>query len=102
MAGRTVGLVALIAFGTGSTGAITASVRDVSGAVSRGAAIPVKHVEAGLTRAAQTDASGNFTIPSLPVRAYYEVTAENLGFRSAAGDRPPAGGKKSARLDANG
>jgi len=32
-----------------------------------GAAITVKHVATGLTRAAQTDTSGNFTIPSLPV-----------------------------------
>lgn len=86
MAGRTVGLVAPIASGTGlvlgrgSTGTITASVTDVSGAVLQGAAITVKQVETGLTRAAQTDASGNFTIPSLPVSAH-EVTAEKMGFR---------------------
>jgi hypothetical protein len=67
-------------FGQGSTGAITGAVRDASGAVLQGAAITVKHLETGLTRAAQSDASGNFTIPSLPVGAYV-LTAEKMGFR---------------------
>jgi hypothetical protein len=80
------GIVGLIAtgncpvFGQGSTGSITGAVRDMSGAVLQGAAISVKHLETGLTRAAQSDASGNFTIPSLPVGAYV-LTAEKMGFR---------------------
>src|SRR5712692_9496608 len=86
MVNRIAGFLALIALGTGlifaqgSTGAITGTVKDVSGAVLQGAAITVKHLETGLARAAQSDTSGNFTIPSLPVGAY-EVTAEKMGFR---------------------
>jgi hypothetical protein len=86
MASRTMGLVASVASGTGlvlglgSTATITGSVREVSGAMLQGAAITVKH---GLTRAAQTDTSGNFTVPSLPVGAY-EGTAKKMGFRREA------------------
>lgn len=40
----------------------------------------VKHTETGLTRAVVTNASGGYSVPSLPVGAY-EVTAEKPGFR---------------------
>jgi hypothetical protein len=86
MLNRTARLIVLAVLGTGvvfaqgSTAAITGSVKDASGAVLQGAAITVKHLDTGLTRAAESDASGNFTIPSLPVGAY-EVTAEKMGFR---------------------
>src|SRR5713226_4909117 len=76
MAGLGTGLV----LGQGSTGAITGSVKDVSGAVLPGTVITVKHLETGLARTDEADSSGNFTIPSLPVGPY-EVTAEKMGFR---------------------
>ena len=85
MASRTVGLVASVAFGTGlvlgqgSTATITGPVRYVSGAMLQGAAITVTRGDR-LTRAAQTDTIGNFTIPSLRVGAY-EGTAKKMGFR---------------------
>ena len=82
MAGM-VGLAALGSFpvfGQGFSQTITGTVKDPSGASLPGAAITVKHVETGLTRTAQSDTSGNFTVPSLPVGAY-EVTAEKMGFR---------------------
>ena len=109
MASRTMGLVASVAFGTGlvlglgSTATITGSVRDVSGAMLQGAAITVKHVETGLTRAAQTDTSGNFTIPSLQVGAY-EGTAKKMGFRREVrqGIDLLVEKRVSAWLDANG
>ena len=59
---------------------ITGTVKDMSGAVLQGAAVTVKHLETGLTRAAEADASGNYNVPSLPVGAY-EVTAEKMGFQ---------------------
>src|SRR5437867_10057124 len=67
-------------FAQGFTAAITGTVKDVSGAVIPGAAITVKHLETGLTRVAEADAGGSFSIPSLPVGAY-EMTAEKMGFR---------------------
>src|SRR5579864_1566085 len=63
-----------------STAAVTGTVKDPSGAVLPGVAITVKHVETGLTRTTQSDSSGNFTVPSLPVGAYV-VTGEKMGFR---------------------
>src|SRR5713101_6498613 len=86
MVSRTAGLLALIALGTGlvfaqgSTATIIGTVRDASGAVLPAASITVKHLETGLTRTAEADTSGNFSIPSLPVGPY-EVTAEKMGFR---------------------
>ncbi len=80
------GIIAFIALGTGllfaqgSTASMTGSVKDASGAVLPGTAVTVKHLDTGLTRATEADASGNFTIPSLPV-GDYEITAEKTGFR---------------------
>src|SRR5713226_2697666 len=62
------------------TASITGTVKDVSGAVVPGAAVTVKHLETGLTRTAQADTSGGYSILSLPV-GEYEVTAEQMGFR---------------------
>src|SRR5712692_2253337 len=78
-----IGLIALgngLVFAQGSTAAITGTVRDTSGAVLQGAALTVKHLETGLTRAAQADDNGSFSVPSLPVGPY-EVTAEKMGFK---------------------
>src|SRR5712692_10461434 len=86
MVARTAGLIVLIALGTGvvfaqgSTATIIGTVKDVSGAVLPGTAVTVKHLETGLTRTDESDSSGNFNIPSLPVGPY-EVTAEKMGFR---------------------
>src|SRR5713101_8397996 len=86
MVSRTAGLLDLIALGTslafaqGSTATITWTVKDASGAVLPAALITVKHLETGLTRTDESDTSGNFNIPSLPVGPY-EVTGEKMGFR---------------------
>jgi hypothetical protein len=67
-------------FAQGFTATITGNVKDASGAVLDGALITVTHIENGQKRTAVADASGNYTIPSLPVGAY-EVTAERVGFK---------------------
>src|SRR5437016_10511888 len=86
MFSRTAGLIAFIALGTGllfaqgSTASMIGSVKDASGAVLPGTTVSVKHLETGLTRAVEADASGNYSMPSLPV-GEYELTAEKMGFR---------------------
>src|SRR5713226_10375957 len=78
-----IGLIALgngLVFAQGFTGAITGTVKDVSGAAIVGAAVTVKHVDTGLTRTVEADASGNYSVPSLPV-GEYELTAEKMGFQ---------------------
>ena len=85
-------IIGLIAFGNcpvfaqGFTAAITGTVKDMSGAAVEGAAVSVKHIETGLTRAAQADSIGGYSIPSLPV-GEYEVTAEKMGFREGSAAR---------------
>jgi len=78
--------IGLIALGNcpvlaqGFAGTITGTVKDTSGAAVPGAAVTVKHLETGLTRAVQADATGNYSVPSLPV-GEYELTAEKMGFQ---------------------
>ncbi len=80
------GIVGLIALGNGMvfaqsfSAALTGTVKDISGAVLTGATVTVKHIETGLTRAVQADASGSYSVLSLPV-GEYELTAEKMGFR---------------------
>ena len=62
------------------TASITGTVKDMSGAVLPGATVTAKHLETGLTRAAETDASGSYSMPSLPI-GQYEVSAEKMGFK---------------------
>jgi len=69
-----------LVFAQGSTAALTGTVKDMSGAVLTGAAVTVKHTETGLTRTAQADANGSYSVQSLPVGEYV-VTAEKMGFR---------------------
>jgi Carboxypeptidase regulatory-like domain len=86
MASGTARFLALIALGTGvmfaqgSTAMIMGTVKDASGAVLQGAAVSVRHVETGLTRAVVSDAGGSYRIPSLPVGGY-EIRAEKPGFK---------------------
>ena len=79
----TIGLILLancLVEGQSFTATITGTVKDASGAVLPGAAVTVKHLETGLTRATQADAGGSYGFPSLPV-GEYEMTAEKMGFR---------------------
>lgn len=59
---------------------ITGTVKDSSGAIVPGATVSVKHLETGLTRAVATEASGSYSVSSLPV-GQYEVSAERAGFK---------------------
>jgi carboxypeptidase family protein len=74
-----IGLVAPI-FSQNFSAAVIGTVKDVSGALLPGAAVTVKHIDTGLTRTAQADSSGSYSVQSLPV-GQYEITAEKMGFR---------------------
>src|SRR6266852_7408805 len=78
------GIIGLVTLGTcpvfAQSAALAGTVKDTSGAVLPGAAITVKNLETGLTRTAQADSSGSFSVQSLPV-GQYEVTGEKMGFR---------------------
>ena len=81
-----VALAALVAFAhcplfaQGFAAAITGTVKDTSGATIPGATITAKHLETGLTRTVEVDATGNYRVAPLPV-GEYELTAEQMGFQ---------------------
>lgn len=77
----------LILLGCGSTmraqettGSISGSVHDPSGAVIAGAAVTVKSTEGGSTRRITTDSAGQYAVTTLPVGTY-EVDVEKIGFK---------------------
>jgi hypothetical protein len=65
---------------TGS--AMTGSVKDSTGAIVPDATVTIKNIESGQTRTVNTDANGNYTVPSLAV-GQYEIDAEKSGFKQA-------------------
>src|SRR5207237_5681190 len=78
-----VGVIVLaggLVFGQNFSATISGFARDSTGAVIPGTTVTAKHTETGLTRTAQTNEEGGYTMPSLPVGSY-EVTAEKPGFR---------------------
>src|SRR4030095_1966110 len=85
----TIGIIAVVAvsscpsFAQGATAAISGVVHDATGGVIPGATVIARHTESGLTRTVQTNETGDYKMPSLPVGAY-EVTADKLGFRQQA------------------
>src|SRR5215831_9546183 len=63
------------------TGTILGTVRDPQGAVVPNASVIAKNVETGAERTALTDASGGFSIASVPAGSY-EVTVTASGFQT--------------------
>jgi hypothetical protein len=83
--GRLALLLALLASATqvraqSSTGRISGTVVDSSGAVLPGATVTVTRDQTGLTKSATTDKGGAYLFVSLPVGTY-SVSAEMQGFR---------------------
>lgn len=64
-----------------TTGIITGTVEDPSGAVIVGAKVSARHTGTGAMRTMATDGEGRFVFASLPVGTY-EVRVEHSGFRS--------------------
>src|SRR5262245_7416097 len=86
LATASVGILGVIAlacslvWGHGFSAAISGVVRYPPGAVFPGVSVTAKHIESGLTRTVNTNETGGYSMPSLPVGAY-EVTAELTGFK---------------------
>ncbi len=70
---------------TGSTGLITDTVQDTSGAVIVGAQIQVQDPATGLSRTAVSDSNGEFRIPNLPFNPYH-LTVTAPGFNAYTQD----------------
>jgi len=64
-----------------STGTISGTVTDQSGAVTPGAAIRIRNLETGVSRNVLANEAGRYTAEALPV-GNYEVTASLAGFQT--------------------
>lgn len=65
-----------------ATGQINGTLTDASGAVIPGAKVTLSSDQTGLTRETESNATGDFVFPLLPV-GVYSVTAETPGFQTA-------------------
>src|SRR6185295_17425503 len=85
---RTLGLMMLVVAALSSaaaaqetTGTITGTTTDQTGAVLPGVTVTIKNVDTGATRSAVTNEAGAYTVPLLPI-AQYEVVFELQGFNT--------------------
>ncbi|MGB9068708.1 MAG: TonB-dependent receptor [Candidatus Acidiferrales bacterium] len=64
-----------------STGTISGTVKDASGAVVPGVAVTIVDKGTGISRTVESDSDGHFRVPALPV-GEYDVTATMKGFET--------------------
>ncbi|OFW36536.1 MAG: hypothetical protein A3J28_18735, partial [Acidobacteria bacterium RIFCSPLOWO2_12_FULL_60_22] len=64
-----------------TTGTISGTVQDSTGAVVPGVNITIRNTETGLTRAVASDEAGRYRAPNLPLGAY-EVEGSKAGFQT--------------------
>src|SRR3989441_3615212 len=72
----------ITAIGQLTTGTITGTVTDQSGAAVPGATVTLKNTDTGISRTAQTRENGKYEALSLPAGTY-EISASLAGFRTA-------------------
>ncbi len=73
-------LLSIAAFAQSDRGTITGTVSDPAGAVVAAATVEAKNAESGTAYQAATTATGNYTLPQLPVGTY-ELTVSVPGFK---------------------
>ena len=73
--------LAPLAFGQGGTGTITGTVTDPTGLAVAGANVQARNTETGVIYSGASTASGNYTVPNLPVGTY-EVAVTVSGFKT--------------------
>ena len=84
--------------GQAVSGTILGSVHDGTGAVVPGASITVTSSDLGLNRSATSDASGEYTFPSLPPGTYV-VTVQASGFKKTSLSSLQLGIDQKLRVD---
>ncbi len=84
---------------TPDTATINGKVTDSAKAPVAGVQIAVRNSQTSLQRTAQTDASGAYSIPGLPVTGSYEITAAKQGFADAKLANVTLEGGSTANID---
>ena len=77
--------VNLGAYAQSTSGSISGTVVDPTGAVVAGAAVRIQNPVSGLDRSTNTDSKGNFSFPNIPFNPYH-MTVSASGFASNAQD----------------
>src|ERR1035438_596623 len=91
-------LFTLAAFAQSDRGTITGSVTDPAAAVVPGARVIAKNVDNGAIFDTTTTATGNFTLPSLPV-GKYTLTVETTGFKRVIHENIQVDVDQTLRID---
>src|SRR5947209_8766314 len=81
-----------------TTAAIVGTITDQRRAVLKGATVTVKDVDRGTVLTTETNASGAYNLPRVPV-GIYEVTVAAAGFQTARQARIEVVLNQTARLD---
>lgn len=79
-------------------GTFVGTVEDATGAVVPKAKVTVTEKATGFTRETETDASGNYSIPSVPA-GNYSVKVTASGFKTLTRDNVPVAVNATARVD---
>ncbi len=82
----------------GDRGIITGTVKDSTGAVVPGVEVTAIHLATNTSYKASTTASGDFTVPALPV-GNYQVRVEHTGFKIAITNDIVVAAGATVRLD---
>ncbi|PYV24571.1 MAG: TonB-dependent receptor, partial [Acidobacteria bacterium] len=64
-----------------STGAVLGTAKDASGGVIAGARVTLKNADTGVSMATETNATGDYSFPVVPV-GQYELTVSASGFKT--------------------
>src|SRR5690348_9799606 len=92
-------LVAPFAFAQSDRGTITGTVSDPAGAVVPNANVEARNMQSSELFKAGTTATGNYTIPQLPV-GMYELSVTSAGFKKYARPGIEVGVAQTVRVDA--
>ena len=82
----------------GDRGIITGTVKDTSGAAMPNAVVTAVHLLTNTNYKTSTTASGDFTVPALPVGSY-SVRVENSGFKTHVENNVAVAAGSTVRLD---
>ena len=75
-------LLGELALGQVTTGTISGTIRDTTGAVVPSATVTATNIETGIARTVASNSQGRYQLPNLPVGSY-QLQAEMTGFQTA-------------------
>src|SRR3954454_4136158 len=85
-------------YGQAVNGSLLGTVADSTGALVPSAKVAITEVNTGVSRGAETNASGNYTFPNLPPGTY-DVAVEQTGFKREVRSRVDVLVNATVRVD---